>query len=92
MMAIPESFWSGAGALMSAISIGFMAWLNARHAALVAQVKEVATKVEKVEENTNGINSKLQDKIALQDQERVHTAEMTEKDKAIALAKRSDSD
>lgn len=54
------------------------------------RVESVGKRVETVVAQTNGIVSKLQSTVAQQEADRVHTAEMTKKDKEIAIAKTHD--
>ena len=69
---IPESFWTAAGTFLSAFTLVMTAWLHSR--------------MSTVEKNTDGINSGLRNIINQQEVERVQTAALTEKDKAIVQA------
>ncbi len=88
-MKIPDSFWPAfipfvlaLTAVLNALSV----YLQSRvHAAITEVKQEVAV----VKAATNGINTRLQERIAVQELERVHTAELTEKDKAIVEAEHS---
>ncbi len=88
-MKIPDAFWPAfipfvlaLTAVLNAASV----YLQSRvHAAITEVKQEVAV----VKAATNGINSRLQERIAEQEMNRIHTAELTEKDKAIVEAEHS---
>jgi PBP1b-binding outer membrane lipoprotein LpoB len=56
-MAIPESFWNAITALVVAVTAGINIWMQNRTHKIVEEVKA----------NTNGINTRLQNKILVQE-------------------------
>ncbi len=88
-MVVPETFWQVLTPLVVVIT-GLLQWalsaMERRQSAreIKDKLNTVEQKADNIIHQTNGVNAKLQEAIALKDMQATHVAELTEKDKQIA--------
>ena len=79
----PVPFWESSAFTTAVVLLigAVMAYFQSR---TTAKVDKTAAKVDTIETHTNGMLTALQNKVDLQEKDRMHLAEITEKDKQIA--------
>ena len=78
------------GAVVSLIQYWVKARTDAKVQLLADHTAKIGGKVDVIEQHTNGMLTALQTKVDTQEKDRVTTAAATEKDKEIALLKKSE--
>jgi hypothetical protein len=80
------------GAFVSIIQYWIKSRTDAKVQALAEHNAQIMGKVDVIEKHTNGMLTALQTKVDSQERERVTTAEATEKDKEIAMLKKTEKE